>query len=117
MSYACTGADYLRGKLFIDRETGIQLLDEMSDDLPESNLLDFVTEGPLGLVEIKSPTWCHTGSNRNFPDDYIKVLRKTTGHADIMLTWEGGDRFSGFRVRDGVVTQHEVVQALGKELK
>jgi hypothetical protein len=119
VSYACTGAKYLSGKLFIDRDVGVALLLEMQDDLPESNLLDFVDprkQQPV-LVEITSPSWCGVGSNSNYPDDYIKVLRKTTGHADIVLTWEGGDGFSGFRVRHGVVTRHEVVQTLGKELK
>jgi hypothetical protein len=46
-----------------------------------------------------------------------KILAKTKGDADIVLTWEGGDSHSGVRVRDGKITWHEVVMALGEEEK
>lgn len=121
MSYNCTGAEYIKGKLYIERDIGIRLLEEMSDNLPESNLLDCLcVRDPSSLselVEIKNPTWCDTGSNYNYPEDFVKVLSHTKGKADIVLTWEGGDSLSGFRVEDGKVTQREVVMALGEELK
>ena len=45
------------------------------------------------------------------------VLPAFTGSADLVVCWEGGDSFLGLRVKDGKVAEHEVVQALGKEIK
>ena len=39
----------------------------------------------------------------------------TEGEADLLVTWEGGDSFSGVRIRDGKVTQHKVATTLGDE--
>lgn len=117
MSYNCDGAEYLSGKLYIDRATGQKLIEEHGDDLPESSLLDYVAQkGADDCVEIKNPSWCGSGSNYHYPKLFIKILEHTKGTADIMLTWEGGDSFVGFRVIDGKVTQHEVVRTLGKKL-
>lgn len=79
-------------------------------DLPE------VLE-PERAYEI-TPHWAATWSGHSFEDLLLKViLPATKGEADILYTWEGGDSFSGIRVRDGVVTEHEVVMTLGKELE
>lgn len=43
-----------------------------------------------------------------------RVLATFDGEADLVLTWEGGDSFTGLRLRDHVVTQHVVEFALGE---
>ncbi len=45
-----------------------------------------------------------------------QVLPKFTGRADMLVCWEGGNDYEGLRVVDGVVTEHEVIFALGDEL-
>lgn len=47
----------------------------------------------------------------------IEVLSVFDGEADLVLTWEGGDSHTGLRLRDHKVTRHEVVMALGDEVK
>lgn len=38
----------------------------------------------------------------------------TRGEADVVLVWEGGDSVSALKIKDGVVTDHEVSYAIGK---
>lgn len=45
----------------------------------------------------------------------IALLELFTGEADLALCWEGGDSYSGLRVRNGIVTKHKIVMALGDE--
>lgn len=47
-------------------------------------------------------------------DALKELLAEFAGSADLVVCWEGGDSFLGLRVKDGYVTEHEVVQALGK---
>lgn len=48
-------------------------------------------------------------------DALKELLSEFTGSADLVICWEGGDSFLGLRVKDGRVTEHHVVQALGAE--
>lgn len=59
-------------------------------------------------------TWCGIGSNASIPL-FMKLLSKFDGAADIVLTRESGTQ-SGFRLKDGKVTEHEVVLSLGDEV-
>jgi hypothetical protein len=62
-----------------------------------------------------APSWRGTGSGRTYDDLLIaKILPQTKGSVDIIYTWEGGEWFSGVRVRDGVVTRHRVEMCLGE---
>jgi hypothetical protein len=60
--------------------------------------------------------WCGDGSGYN---TYLvlrdKVLPAFRGSADLIITYERGDSFSGLRVVDGQVTEHDVVRTLGAE--
>ncbi len=95
-------------------------------DMPEGNVFDMVDEGhhvekfkgPDGsgvqLICLSGFWWYGEGSGRA-EDTLIEVLSHFDGRADLLLTWEGGDCHSGLRLRDGKVTKHEVVFALGDE--
>lgn len=69
---------------------------------------------PGNLRTITRLAWRSEGSGSSFDAVLVKsVLPRTRGTADFVVTWEGGDAHTGLRVIEGVVTQHEVVQALG----
>lgn len=64
-------------------------------------------------IPLEDLSWSGTWSGHSY--DLLKdLLSRTLGAADVIYTWEGGDSFSGLRVRDGVVTDHEVIRTLGK---
>lgn len=37
----------------------------------------------------------------------------TKGEAEVVMVWEGGDSISAIKIKDGVVTEHEVEYTLG----
>ena len=111
MSYDINAIEYISGKLFMTDETRTRLRDDLL--LPESCFLDDIEECFSG-DELVKPWWSGEGSGR-CEDELRAALAQTTGIADLLLTWEGGDSHSGLRVVNGKVTPHEVFFALGKE--
>lgn len=63
----------------------------------------------LEEVEIQDLGWYGEWSGRSYRDVLPKVLAKTKGAADLLFVWEGGDSFTGLRVKDGVVVEKRVV--------
>ncbi len=97
----------------------VSLLATLEGDLPGDHLLSDFSDEEVEMdkvYEVK-PTWRSTWSGNSYDTLLKKVLPETQGSADIVYTWEGGDFFTGVRVVNGVVTQHEVCMALGDELK
>lgn len=45
-------------------------------------------------------------------DVLVALLKSTRGRADVLVTWEGGDSFSGYRVDDGQVFACDVERRL-----
>ncbi len=100
---------------------------ELSDELPECHLLvpmiaaaeEALVRGEVDArIRIEKFWWYGEGSGRAWGDVFIpSIAPKIMGLVEGILTWEGGDSFSGFRIRDGVFTAHEVVQSLGPETK
>jgi hypothetical protein len=111
------------------------LMAEVGDDLPEGCFLhDLPLPGkthnkhvfpkkpvppwsPDAEYLIEHPHWYGEGSGSRWDTLIKKVLPRTLGRADIIYCWEGGEWYTGIRVRDGVVTEHEVVRTLGPETK
>ncbi len=116
MSYNIDSTEYLKGKLFITRKVARMAQEEYVDDLPESNLLDGLKlDSKLpddDVLEIKSPWWSGTGSGHSYDEVLPAILALTTGTADIMFTWEGGDSVTGLRVVEGKVSKKKVKQSL-----
>ncbi len=53
------------------------------------------------------------GSGRAYEDILLaKIAPKVMGSVDAIFTWEGGDSFSGLQIRDGVITECDVVRTL-----
>ena len=59
--------------------------------------------------------WCGTGSGRHFDVLEKQILPDTKGYAELIFTWEDGE-VTGIKVDEGVITKHEVIQALGDEI-
>ena len=60
--------------------------------------------------------WSGIGSGMRAAQEALpEVLSSFNGEVDLILTWEGGDSFSGLRLRNHKVTKHDVVMTLGKE--
>lgn len=92
-------------------------------ELPEICFLenaDIEYAGPEDEVEILKTFnwWSGEGSGRSWDDIFIqKVAPKLLGSLTGVLTWESGDSHSGFRIVDGVVTEHNVKFVLEEESK
>jgi hypothetical protein len=114
-------------KFFADmreaKDPDMQSLPELNpfDDLRRSVVfrdddLWKVADGDDQDIALKNLSWGGEWSGHSY--ELLKdLLRRTLGEADVIYTWEGGDSFSGLRVRDGVVTEHEVTWAIGKEVR
>lgn len=63
-------------------------------------------------------SWGGVASSHHYSDGTLAQLAADLeGEADIIFTWEGGDSFSGVRIKDGKAVKHEVQMTLGKVLK
>jgi len=123
VSYNVDNAAILTGQLWLSRE-GREWLDRRSlvrepkedSALPERR----PRYGDIqrdDLARITHFTWGGENSGNAVEcGAFRKLLSFTKGTADILLTWEGGDSFSGYRVVDGVVTRHMVEMTLGEEI-
>jgi hypothetical protein len=93
-------------------------LEREGHHVPESNLFDQCDEDKA-LGEFWHPEsglwWYGEGSGHTFDVFVERVLPIFSGSADLVICWEGGDSYSGLRLRDHKVTKHEVVMTLGEE--
>lgn len=114
MSYNCTDSEYISGKLYINIADRYHLALN-NRELPEISFLHtWMEEHCIGttddpaILEIKKFSWYGDGSG--YCMDYLTdtILPKTTGEAEIMFIWEGGDSITGLHVKDGVVTKKNV---------
>ena len=119
MSYNCDSIEYISGKLSIKRSVAVEALQKHADELPES---DFISEAvsssdglePDSIIEIENPWWGGEGSGRSYVL-FKELLSLTTGAADLLLTWEGGDSINGLRVSEGNVHEKKVKHTLVDE--
>lgn len=112
MSYNCDSIDIVAGSLSISRGKLAALAIE-ADDRPEDCILE-ECEGPAEeILEPKVISWCGEGSGFTWKT-FLTVIAAFSGSADLVCCFEGGDSYEGLRVRDGKVTRHKVVMALGE---
>lgn len=90
-------------------------------DLAESNFLEDLADvepDADGFVAInpKKFWWSGEGSGSTWGDAFIaKIAPKIVGTLEAVVTWEGGDSFTGLRIRNGKVTEPKVIMALAEE--
>lgn len=103
-------------RLTITGEALLQVIEVMDGGFPE-DVDDIFHMEPEKVDSTKSyeldPRWRGTWSGNSYADLMETILPVTLGSADIVYAWEGG-YFTGVRVRDGVVTRHDVVFTLGE---
>jgi len=119
MSYNINSIRIIKSNAFAINKAKLDALRE-NDNLnrPEVSFLDEEweernTENVRGLLFIDNLWWEGEGSGRSY-DTLKMLLVRFSGDADIIITWEDGET-SGLRLRDGHVTEPEVVQSLADE--
>lgn len=116
MSYNIDSCEIISSNGFrVHKEKADAAIDKVGSDGPEACPFEVLDFGEDGYAEIASWHFYGEGSGRAFRDgSFATFAEATEGDADIVLTWEGGDSHSGVRVKDGKVTFHKVVLALGE---
>ena len=111
MSYNIDSVTIVSGELRIDplklyeaRKVVHALADRMGA-VPECAWIDQHTDCDKPI----DADWHGEWSGSTLPA-WIKSLEYTTGTAEIVLCWEGGDSFTGYIVDNGIVTKGELVQ-------
>ena len=107
MSTNCTHAKYIRGEL---RLPVAKLAEFQRLELPATNFLQIPSsDRDAGdEVVIVKPWWCGDWSGNSFDTLRDTILPASRGSADLVFIWEGGEGFTGLRVEDGKVTEHDV---------
>ncbi|MDE2095634.1 MAG: hypothetical protein KGL39_00125 [Patescibacteria group bacterium] len=115
MSYNIDSCEYLKGSLRIKRGDVSKLIEKHQEtgNIPEGNFLEDLnlTGSPDEELIIEVPNWYSECSGYTY-DVFKEVLSHTTGEADILLVWEGGDSQTGLRVRNGKVKEMTVKATL-----
>jgi len=119
MSYNIDSIEYVEGTgpLSMHHSVRLDLATALADRLPEGCFLTndncVGARHSSGMEAIIHPSWTDECSGSAF--DHLKeALTRTLGRADLVICWEGGDRYSGLRVCNGVVTERVVVMSLGE---
>ena len=101
-----------------------------ADRIPEGNVFDQLLPDDGRIVDCEhigkygdagwsfaagASFWWYGEWSGHCLDALQELLAEFSGSADLVVCWEGGDSFQGLRVKDGKVTEHVVVQALGPE--
>jgi hypothetical protein len=118
MSYNIDSVTLIHSKDFsIEEDEYYRLKGKHEDEYPECSIFDGdAVELRDGRFYIKNFWW--SGERSGHSEELLReVLAEFDGEADLILTWEGGDSFTGLRLRDNEVVEHEVVMALGEETK
>lgn len=120
MSYNIDSIDILASDGFcIPRPKLEALRKELGDEVPECSVVSehFINdcEEFRGMLFPKRFEWSGEWSGNSFDVLRDRVLPAFLGSVDLAITWEGGDSHSGLRLVNGVVTEHEMTMALGKE--
>jgi len=111
MSYNIDSVSYISGELSVDRKRAFDYEDEHGDELPEDCFIYNVSGKFPENVALKYITW--QGEHSGDLDEFKRALAITTGRAELLVCWEGGDRYTGLEVVDGVVTEKKVKFVLG----
>ncbi len=105
MSYNIDHAEYIKGELWINAQKARELYMQFEDDLPEGNFfndLDIMEKGD-GNTPIEHFQWYGERSGYAYENCLFEILKHTTGHAQLLFVWEGGDSQTALDVKDGVV--------------
>lgn len=75
----------------------------------EQQIRGFLKDGKDGLdIEVTGLDMEGEGSGNFWHYSLEPALKRSTGHLEAVLIWEGGDSVSRFRVDDGVVSNEQI---------
>jgi hypothetical protein len=138
MSYNIDRIEFISGELSIPQKDFLALYEEVmikDENYPSNHLfnrndmeiIEFKTKRKNGkkrqvlagedcpdpiIFKAKQPwktklRWSGDWSGHSL-DIFKKILTRMKGKADLVLIWERGDSVSGWRVCNGVITEHDV---------
>lgn len=122
MSYNIDTGTVIKGQLRMTGRNIAAVFAEHGDRLPECSFIgEVAAEIGIGASasvldaeqDIDAGNYYGVGSGHGYDLLCDTILPLTTGSADIVFTWEGGDSQTGVRVVEGKVTRHKVVTAFG----
>lgn len=117
MSYNINSTEILSGSLSM-KASKVLAWRARRRDLPELCPLDDLPGNGALLQDLNADIplqkfWWSGEFSGHAYDLLAEFVADVQGEADILFTWEGGDSFSGIRIKDGKFTEHKVVMALG----
>ncbi len=118
MSYNITNVHVLKLDATIPAKDVKRLFKDFKEDFPENCFLsylegeadDALMEGePKKQLEIPNFYWSDDWSGHSYEDILIKkVAPLIHGEIEAVFVWEGGDDFSGLKIKDGFVIECDV---------
>jgi hypothetical protein len=98
----------------------IRRLAKRRDELAECNFLEELeghepdADGYIAIDPAKF-WWSGDGSGSSWELFIKQIAPKIVGTLEAIVTWEGGDSHTGLRIRDGKVTEPDVVMTLADD--
>ena len=91
-----------------------QLPEGIAGDM--ENLEESLEDSPEGEdLPLDAFRWDGENSGRTYPELLVEFVADLKGEADVILVWD--ERHTALRIKDGAVTEHEVVMAIGEKVK
>lgn len=122
MGYNITSVKTLKLAAFMRPADILRVLDRYARDLPEGTFLESMRKQALNpicadhpeqtVIALPNLWWQGEGSGRAYEILTREIAPLILGEVHAIFTWEGGDSFSGMIIKDGVVTDCDVVQTL-----
>lgn len=117
MNYNIDTTIKLSGQLFIRRPAFKKLYNKHIDYLNISQKITFLLKTPFDEVRCKNQSLLEIRCSGTLSGSFYKnalpdILKHTTGEAEYVFIWEGGDSITGLHIKDGVVTEKGVKLSL-----
>ncbi len=121
MSYKIDSVDTIRSTLTVTRKKWSTLKKKFDNGqlcAAELNFVDYLSEKDFvdDVARIERVEWCGESSGNSFHDGiFAKAIAATSGDADLIMYWEGGDSVGGVKIRNGKVREVNVRMELEDE--
>ncbi len=120
MSYNITDVKTIKIDACMVQSDLLRLYRAHKTRLPEGNFLtehkrnEAVTVDGESLIKLSNFWWCGEGSGYAYELLFETIAPQVRGLVEVVFVWEGGDSLGGLRIKNGKVTEHEVLLCLGK---
>jgi hypothetical protein len=113
-----THCETLKCSAWISADDVEEILKHEEGWLPEMSFMDGVKPFKVakkGKYTIKEFRWCGTCSGRFWEFLLNEIGPRIHGTIEAILTWDGGNSVSGLRIKNGKVTEPDVIQSLAED--